>query len=137
MPDSWATAVIGAVGSVVGAAMPVAWTWYRETAGLYRSELVTAVSGTWLGEGTDPAVDNDAPAWNFTLRLELVAKGRRVRGAGILAAGDTPIPKLTCGGGFYAERVLRLGYRSAAEMRKQAGVILLRLSDDGARLSCY
>jgi hypothetical protein len=135
MPDTWLTAVIGCVGTIIGAAIPVASTLYQKRLSLHASPRSADLSGTWVGKAIDEFVETGAPAQVFELRLQLEVTGRNVKGSLTMISQGVPNPDLSLSGGFSTDDILQLSYRSKAKSRKQLGVVILRLSDDGTQLN--
>jgi hypothetical protein len=139
MPDSWITALIGAGGTIVGAAVPVVARWMRER-NVPFVPIVTdrqrSIAGEWRGTGGDLFVENGGPSIQLAATFSLRISGRSII-ANALVTAEVPVRivnSLSMKGGFFNENLIQLKYMSKDGGRIQYGVILLELTAAGNRL---
>ena len=140
MNEIYLGAIIGAVGSIAAAMLPVLYREYRNRHMFYSAPRGrrNALQGVWIGEGKDTYVESEEEGMAVSGRLQLeVLRRGKVKGTAELwspryASRD---PKIKVWGGFYDNNYIQLSYRSTDPARVQLGVIVFKLAADGQRLS--
>jgi hypothetical protein len=94
-----------------------------------------AIAGTWNGPGEDLYAEGNQNLMKMEMRFEFGLNHRQIIGP----IRVTPVPlanfepvSLSFNGEFYNDDLFELVYRS--RVRKQYGVMLVRISEDGERL---
>lgn len=134
------TALIGAggtaVGAILGATIPAVLNASREKKrlGQVNDSRRTAIVGFWRGEGSDCYVEGDGNFLEFELQAQFREESKQIIGEAILSSTTDRNVALVLSGGFYDDYFLQFTYKSKDPIRKQLGVIVLRLSDLGDRL---
>jgi hypothetical protein len=142
-----AALITGTCGIVAGAAPSIVKN-ILDRRRQYPSTRAQAIPGKWSGHGRDTYVELDKPFFGFDLTLLFQARGRKIQGKGDLswengsrgatleavAAHKRSEIEMECEGGFLTEDHMQFIYRSRDRSRKQLGVIVFRLSDEGDTL---
>ena len=142
MNEIYLGAIIGAVGSIAAAMLPVLYRQYRNRHMFYSAPRGrrNALLGVWIGEGNDTYVESgeESIAINGRLQLEVLRRGK-VKGTVKLWSPRYPSqwPAIKVWGGFYDNNYIQLSYRSTDPARVQLGVVVLKLAADGQRLLGY
>lgn len=132
MTDTPLAAIIGAVGAVVGASIPVVSSWYsdrRYLSPISKWREKALCDGAWKGSGIDIDVESGAAVMEFTARMSFNIRSRKVLGTAVIGNEKQDV-ELTLSGGFYNDDFLQLNYKSKYLARKQMGVVVLVLSNE-------
>jgi hypothetical protein len=141
MPDSVGTALIGAAGAVLGALISATipklneWGVQGKRFSSVPKEIETSiVTGKWSGSGSDTWVeDKSGDLLRFDVQTIFKRKHKKIIGDVRMTVPDTPTADtdLILEGGFYNDSYLQFAYRSTDPVRKQMGVVVLRLMPRG------
>ena len=139
MPNEIAAAMIGAGATILAAGMPLSWTAFSNRRARHLSARRDALLGRWEGKGSDYYVeDSHKPQVTFTAVMTFTAVGHTVKADSVLRV-PSPAEKdeICLFGMFYNDDYLQLSYYNKNLVRKQLGVVVLRLTPDGSTLRGY
>lgn len=138
MPPDIASALIGAGATICAAAIPLAVRSYNERRSKYLSPRRGALLGRWEGKGADYYIEDSRKAkLDFGTVMTFDSVGPTVKAHATLSGGSEINDELSLFGMFYNDDYLQLSYYNTNLVRKQLGVVVVRLGPDGLTLSGY
>ena len=138
-PNVIVPALIGLIGTLVGAGVSAGWFTRREKSVFEAPDEVKkrALKGTWTGRQTQTANPGGQPL-QYTAVIEIDWNGKLAHGNYRFTCNSGGInidEKLPFKGGFMYGRFLKLDYYDASSGKTQFGSLLLKLDENGQELT--
>ena len=142
MTEAVLTALIGAsgtvLGGVLGTTIPAVLKSKRDRDRFTNvsHSRQSALVGEWGGSGNDSYVEGLGKLLAFTAQARFESKSKKLSAeVNLIAPDPSQNAALRLEGGFYDDDYVQFSYRSKNPIRKQMGVVVLKLSETGDSLA--
>ena|SRR6266850_6653782 len=140
MANDIPAALIGAMGGMAAAAVPFALKALANRRGRYLSPRGDSLLARWEGAGRDYYVEDESKTrLTFDAVMTFTSLSRLVKGEAVIRDPKAPNQEdhLVLSGTFFDDDYLQLSYYNKTFIKKQLGVLVLRLGPNGDVLRGY